>query len=478
MSESDPKKDRLLKTAMSDNLERERSKLSFETFPLLFLCFWGLVIMLTKACATSLITMFVQDIKTFSVLHDCWLTILSHPFNFSTTQCNFLSSIWISTYFYCRCVMFAVGDDLMLRVQKKYHNIKTVVMLGHNGFGWKMMTVCVCHTNVMLWELFASKILYLAFPPNSNSSLSPKFVFELLHIIYSGLKNSWQLVFWDMLHHFYGLRKFEYSGELIKLLTASSIFPHQIYVLWVPVFALMVQCITRNATIKSSNKNEDIGHSSSDEISFLSSSSSGSKNNGLSNHVEQVFDQILLGKTKLEVNKKAGTTRGTNGNTSGYILLYLQLCWAGVASENKSTATGDKPDGESMKKYTFNIAIFSAKEASKDLKKWTRENTYMILNLPFDVWRAQLLIWIKKTLNPRKLNINDYKIISQWLVFHHHLSQLPQMKNTWICWSEWGGVKIQNVMYIYVQELCSLTKVDSLLSSVYMLAEFQSTETW
>ena len=88
----------------------------------------------------TVITMFVQDIETFSVLHNCWLTILSHPFNFLTTWCTFLYSIRISTVFYCRCVMFAVGGDPILRVQK-YHNIETVVMLGHNGFGWKMMTV-------------------------------------------------------------------------------------------------------------------------------------------------------------------------------------------------------------------------------------------------------------------------------------------------------------------------------------------------
>ena len=165
----------------------------------------------------------------------------------------------------------------------------------------------------------------------------------------------------------------------------------------------MVWCITSNATIESSEKNEDIGHGSSDEISSLPSSSSGSESDGLSNHQEQVFDQILLGKMKLEGKKKTGTTRGTNGYTSEYILLYLQLCWAGVASENKSAATGDKPDGESMKKYTFNIAIFSAKEASKDLKMWTGKNTYMILNLPFDAQRAQLLIWIEKTLQSTPL---------------------------------------------------------------------------
>ena len=79
-------------------------------------------------------TMFVHDIETFSVLHDFWLTILSHPFDFSTTQCTFLSFVRISTFFYRRCVVFAVGGDPILRVQK-YHDIETVVTLGHNGFG-------------------------------------------------------------------------------------------------------------------------------------------------------------------------------------------------------------------------------------------------------------------------------------------------------------------------------------------------------
>ena len=69
--------------------------------------------------------MFEQDSETFLVLHDCWLTILSHSFNFLTTQCTLLSSIGISTFFYCRCVMFAVGGNLVLRAQ----NITTLKLL-------------------------------------------------------------------------------------------------------------------------------------------------------------------------------------------------------------------------------------------------------------------------------------------------------------------------------------------------------------
>jgi hypothetical protein len=72
------------------------------------------------------VTMFVQDIETFSVLHDFWVTTLSNPFDFLTTRCTFLSSIRISTFFYCRCVMFAVGGDPVLRVQK-YQDIETHV---------------------------------------------------------------------------------------------------------------------------------------------------------------------------------------------------------------------------------------------------------------------------------------------------------------------------------------------------------------
>lgn len=69
-------------------------------------------------------------------------------------------------------------------------------------------------------------------------------------------------------------------------------------------------------------------------------------------------------------------------------------------------------DSEFSKKFTFNIAMFPAKERSKDLKKRTGKNTYMILNNnePFDTWNAQLLVKIDNTLNPSKLDIADYEI--------------------------------------------------------------------
>jgi len=82
----------------------------------------------------------------------------------------------------------------------------------------------------------------------------------------------------------------------------------------------MVRRITSNAIIESSNEKEGAGHGGSSEISSLSSSSSsGSENNSPSNHLEEVFHQILSGKTKMKAKKKPGTTRGTNGNASEYV---------------------------------------------------------------------------------------------------------------------------------------------------------------
>jgi hypothetical protein len=74
--------------------------------------------------------MFDHDIETFSVLHDFWLTTSSNPLDFLTTRCTYLFSIRISTFFYSRCVVFAVGDVPVLRV-RKYQDIETVVTLGH-----------------------------------------------------------------------------------------------------------------------------------------------------------------------------------------------------------------------------------------------------------------------------------------------------------------------------------------------------------
>ena len=120
-----------------------------------------------------------------------------------------------------------------------------------------------------------------------------------------------------------------YSDELIKLLTASSIFPHHVHVLRLSTIVLMVKHITSNAIVDSSNENEGAGHGGSGEISALSSSSSsGSENDGPSNRLEEVFDQILSGKMKSKGKKKTGATRGTNGNTSKYAPLSLTcLSW-------------------------------------------------------------------------------------------------------------------------------------------------------
>ena len=141
------------------------------------------------------------------------------------------------------------------------------------------------------------------------------------------LHDSWR--FKNTLHHFDRQKKIEYSDELIKLLTASSIFPHHIHVLRLSTIVLMVKHITSNTIVNSSDENEGAGHGGSGEISALSSSSSsGSENDSPSNHLEEVFDQILSGKTKSKGKKKTGATRGTNRNTSKYVPLSLtSLSW-------------------------------------------------------------------------------------------------------------------------------------------------------
>ena len=201
----------------------------------------------------------------------------------------------------------------------------------------------------------------------------------------------------------------------------------------------MVKHITSNAIVDSSDENEGTGHGGSGEISALSSSSSsGSENDGPSNHLEEVFDQILSGKMKSKGKKKTGATRGTNGNTSKYA--------------------------------PFNIVMFAAKEASKDLKKQTGKNTYMVLNsnLPFDPWRAQLLVRIENTLKPRKLNINDYEI-------HFTITRvspsplLVALDEDYLNMFERVGRSKDSECNVYLQELCLSTKVGSPSKSVICL---------
>ena len=170
-----------------------------------------------------------------------------------------------------------------------------------------------------------------------------------------------------------------------------------------------------------------------------------------------------------KVLKKTGTTKGTKRDTSEYVPRYMQL-FSAIASENKPSATGDGLNGESTRKFTFNIIMFSAKEASKDLKKWTGKNTYMVLNSnePFDTWRAQLIVQVKKTLKPSKLDINDNKI--HFMVAH--ISPLPLIvasDEEYLNMLEQVGKSKDSACNVYVQELCLSTKVCSLLKSVSCL---------
>jgi hypothetical protein len=91
----------------------------------------------------------------------------------------------------------------------------------------------------------------------------------------------------------------------------------------------------------------------------------------------------------------------------------LHICTSShLLPENKPPAPVDGMVSESVRKFMFNLAMFSMKECSKDLKKRINKKMYMDLNNnePFDTWRAQLLVRIKKTLNPGKLDINNYEI--------------------------------------------------------------------
>jgi len=119
--------------------------------------------------------------------------------------------------------------------------------------------------------------------------------------------------------------------------------------------------------------------------------------------------------------------------------------------------------------------MFSAKEASKDLKKCPGKNTYMVLNrnLPFDTWRAQLLIQVEKTLKPSKLDINNYEIHFT-IACVSPLPLLIASDEEYLNMLEQVGRSKDSECNVYVQELCSMTKV----GSCYMLAEFWSTETW
>lgn len=151
-----------------------------------------------------------------------------------------------------------------------------------------------------------------------------------------------------------------------------------------------------------------------------------------------------------------------------------------VASENNLPPTGDELDDESAKKFTFNIAMFSAKEASKDLKKRAGKNAYMVLhnNEPFDTWNAQLLVKIEKMLNPSKLDIANYEI--HFTIARISPSPLTVSSNEeYTNMLERVGRSKDLACNVYVQELRSSSKVGSnflvLLCSI--LTEICSIET-
>lgn len=143
--------------------------------------------------------------------------------------------------------------------------------------------------------------------------------------------------------------------------------------------------------------------------------------------------------------------------------MYMRF-FSTVASENNLPATGDEMDGESAKKFTFNIAMFSAKEGLKDLKKRAGKNAYMVLNNnePFDTWRAQLLVRIKKTLMPSKLNIKNYEI-------HFTIARISPsplmvaLDEEYVNMLERVGRSKDSACNVYVQELRSSSKVFSLV---------------
>jgi hypothetical protein len=176
----------------------------------------------------------------------------------------------------------------------------------------------------------------------------------------------------------------------------------------------MVRHITSKAMIDSSDSDENDDSAArlvdEDELSDSDSSSESSETSegGEGGLLANTIDKILVEKPK---------TKGKQKQKAGAESECLPRAWACIYAANiictiATETTGNEMDSEFAKKFTFNIAMFPAKERSKDLKKRTDKNTYMTLNNnePFDTWNAQLLVKIDKTLNPSKLNIDDYEI--------------------------------------------------------------------
>ena len=137
-----------------------------------------------------------------------------------------------------------------------------------------------------------------------------------------------------------------------------------------------------------------------------------------------------------------------------------------VVSET-APATNNKMDSKSAKKFTFNIVMFPAKEHSKDLKKRASKNTYMVLhnNEPL------LLLRIKKILSPSKLDIADYEI--HFTIARISPSPLMVSSNEeYTNMLKWVGKSKDLACNVYVQELCSSSKVGSWYCFVQNLLRF------
>ncbi|KIJ96384.1 hypothetical protein K443DRAFT_10667 [Laccaria amethystina LaAM-08-1] len=146
----------------------------------------------------------------------------------------------------------------------------------------------------------------------------------------------------------------------------------------------MVRHITSKATVESSDEDEGTGLiddegtglvDDEDSNSSVLSSSSDRRNDD--SPLIQAIDKILTGKSKSKGKGKEKKTQNTQGTEQD--------------ARNKPPAPEDGMDSESARKFMFNIAMFSTKERSKDLKKQIGKNTYMDLNNePFDTWSSSL----------------------------------------------------------------------------------------
>jgi len=60
----------------------------------------------------------------------------------------------------------------------------------------------------------------------------------------------------------------------------------------------------------------------------------------------------------------------------------------------------------------FNLSIFPASESTKEMKKCRGHNSYLKLNsnIPFDTWKAQLLVKIDEKMKPDRISYEDYEV--------------------------------------------------------------------